>query len=123
MIASSSELSSYTHATFIRERLIFSARYNVMEIPAPDKRSGNVISERRMKRKRETEEHAEVRGEASERATEQKARAEERERGRARAKLGTVICKEAGVCFGRWQQSAAVRDNPPVIKTINPSAD
>lgn len=34
-----------------------------------------------------------------------------------------VICKEAGVCFGRWQQSAAVRDNPPVIKTINPSAD
>jgi len=45
------------------------------------------------------------------------------ERPSARAKPGTVICKEAGVCFGRWQQSAAVRDNPPVIKTINPSAD
>jgi len=45
------------------------------------------------------------------------------EKERSSAKLGTVICKEAGVCFGRWQQSAAVRDNPPVIKTINPSAD
>lgn len=42
---------------------------------------------------------------------------------RGHRELGTVICKEAGVCFGRWQQSAAVRDNPPVIKTINPSAD
>ena len=42
---------------------------------------------------------------------------------RTQRELGTVICKEAGVCFGRWQQSAAVRDNPPVIKTINPSAD
>jgi len=45
------------------------------------------------------------------------------EKERSSAKPGTVICKEAGVCFGRWQQSAAVRDNPPVIKTINPSAD
>lgn len=45
------------------------------------------------------------------------------EKERSSAKPGTVICKEAGVCFGRWQQSAAVRDNPAVIKTINPSAD
>lgn len=58
-----------------------------------------------------------------EREREQERREREREGDRARAKLGTVICKEAGVCFGRWQQSAAVRDNPPVIKTINPSAD
>jgi len=95
----------------------------------PDERSGNVISRREIERKKERKEgnrgnrKQRCRGEKRVDSRERKAESGGGERPSARAKPGTVICKEAGVCFGRWQQSAAVRDNPPVIKTINPSAD